>query len=486
MSGHDFDFVRPEQPEDGAALLDDVRTFLGRFVAYPSAAALDAVTLWAAHTHVVHSGENTPRLALLSPEPWSGKTRTLEALEVLVPRPMRVENASPATVFRSIASEQPTILFDEVDAIFTRRGTEDPNEELRGVLNAGHRKGSTVPRCVGPSHEVKRFDVFCAVALAGLGDLPDTLMSRAVVVRMRRRAPSEPVEAFRPRLHRGEGHALRDRLTAWLEPLADHIGAAWPQLPEGITDRPADVWEPLLAVAEAAGGEWTKRARQACAELCQAAQSTDSGSLGIRLLTDLRAVFGDAAGLATETILRELRAIEDAPWDDLRGKPLDARGLARRLKPYGVASTKLKIGADSVRGYRREDLWDAWQRYLPASSPAEPELPELVEPPRSDGVDQVPDAETVPEPRSQPEPTAPAVTSTVPQVPEVPLLREAGRNPNLNGDGVTECTIAHAEDEYGPCRGGCGAIVLRHGRNRVRVGYCRACCPDTYTERKAT
>jgi hypothetical protein len=130
-------------------------------------------------------------LALLSPEPGSGKTRTLEVLEDLVPAPMHVLSASTAAIFRTIEVEQPTLLLDEVDAIFGRRGKDDNNEDLRALLNAGHRIGATIPRCVGPSHEVRRFPVYAAVALAGLGDLPDTLMTRSVVIRMRRRAPGE-------------------------------------------------------------------------------------------------------------------------------------------------------------------------------------------------------------------------------------------------------------------------------------------------------
>ncbi len=119
-------------PVDGAALLNDVRRFIARFVAFPTSAALDAVTLWAAHAHLVQSGDNTPRLALLSPEPGSGKTRTLEVLELLTPQPMHGLAASPAALFRTLEAEQPTLLMDEVDAIFSRRrGSDDSAEDLR-------------------------------------------------------------------------------------------------------------------------------------------------------------------------------------------------------------------------------------------------------------------------------------------------------------------------------------------------------------------
>jgi len=428
--------VKP--PPDGAALLDSVRAFLGRFVAFPTDHALTAVTLWTAHTHLMVAWENTARLALLSPEPGSGKTRVLEVLELLTPEPMHVLNASPAAIFRTIEKARPTLLLDEVDTIFTKLGKDDDHQDLRGLLNSGYRTGATIPRCSGPLHEVRMFPTFCAVALAGLGDLPDTLMTRSVIIRMRRRAPGEVVEPFRRRLHRKDGEALCGQLTAWAGRIVKQVTNVYPDLPAGITDRPADVWEPLLAVADAAGGEWPTLARDACVALVKAAQSTDSGSLGVRLLTDLRDVFGPSQTLSTETLLTELHALPEAPWSDLRGKPLDARGLARRLAAYEVRSTKVKIEGRPVQGYRREHLWDAWQRYLPPVSAS----PEPVEPPKlawSETFDEVPEDDEVPEPGHEAEPEDPPPTCDVPQVPEVPdspvcgcgqrlFLRPAGRD----------------------------------------------------------
>ena len=172
-------------------------------------------------------------------------------------------NASPAAIFRTLSTKQITLLFDEVDAIWSKRGQDDTDEDLRALLNAGYKRWATIPRCVGPKHEVVSFPVFCAVALAGLGDLPDTMMTRAVILRMRRRAPHEPVEPFRTRTHEPEGNALRDRLARWAAVVGAAAGRSWPQLPDGIVDRPAEVWEPLLAVAEAAGGQWSEIAGKA-------------------------------------------------------------------------------------------------------------------------------------------------------------------------------------------------------------------------------
>ena len=240
-----------------AQLLDDVHTFLARFVSYPSEHAHVAHTLWLAHTHMMDVWESTPRIAFLSPEPGSGKTRALEVSELLVPNPVEAINATPAYLFRRISDKEglPTILFDEVDTLFGAKAKE--HEEIRGVLNAGHRRGAQAGRCVvrGKTVETEELPAYCAVALAGLGNLPDTLLSRSVVIRMRRRAPDEIVEPYRRRTECEAGHALRDRLAAWADEVRPTIADVWPTMPEGIADRDAYVWEALLKVA-ARGIRW--------------------------------------------------------------------------------------------------------------------------------------------------------------------------------------------------------------------------------------
>lgn len=441
---------------DGAELLDDVRAFIGRFVAFPSPAALHAVTLWAAMTHMADHLHATPRLALLSPEPGSGKTRVLEVLALLVLRPMLVFGASAAAIFRTLAIEVRSLLFDEVDAIWTKRGKDsDSNEDLRALLNSGYRRGATIPRCVGPRHEVQNFAVYSPAALAGLGDLPDTLMSRSVIIRMRKRMKSERVEPFRMRVHEPQGLPLAERLEKWAGQVGQQVGNAWPELPPGVVDRPAELWEPLIAVADAAGGHWPATARAACVELLKVAEERDV-SLGVRLLIDLRTVFGDADAMATADILDALHDLDEAPWGDLYGKPMQSRTLARMLRQYEVKSTKVKTAGRSLQGYRREDMWDAWERYAPsASTPAQTEPPEPGTDTASfrvpDSIGQVPD--TVPHAPPDPEPPEPPSTTQVPQVPEgarqvepgtavqhgtpaevpeVPLLRET-RRPTGNG-----------------------------------------------------
>ncbi|KOG31616.1 DUF3631 domain-containing protein [Streptomyces resistomycificus] len=369
---------------DGAALLDEVEAFHRRFNVFPTDAAFVAVALWDAHAHLLDCFDSTPRIAFLSPEPGSGKTRALEIVETLVPQPMTAVNASAAALFRSVsgANGKPTILFDEIDTVFGPKAGD--NEELRGFLNAGHRRTGVTYRCIGDggNQTVQAFPSYCAVAVAGLGSLPDTILTRSVIIRMRRRARNETVEPFRARIHEAEGHKLRDRLAEWAEQAREFVMGAWPDMPDGVADRPADVWEPLLAVADAAGGHWPERAREACLTLVKASRANDKGSIGVRLLTDLRDhVMVGIDRLPTVAILDRLNALDDAPWADLHGKPLDNRRLSKMLAEYmtadnePIASRNIKAAGSVLKGYYATDLWDAWARYCPP--PPESPLPPL-------------------------------------------------------------------------------------------------------------
>lgn len=277
-----------------------------------------------------------------------------------------------------------SLLFDEVDTIFGGAG-KDAHEDLRALINVGYKRGAKVPRCVGPQHDVQHFGVFAPVALAGLGNLPDTVLSRSLIVKMRRRAPSESVESFRERVQEVEGHPIRDRLALWAETVGPKVGAAYPELPSGVIDRSAELWEPLIAIADEAGGVWPEWARAAAIEF--AGRNSQAATLRIRLLGDIRRVFANADSLSTADLLARLIGeapygldsagdplyLTDAPWAELKkGSALDARSLARMLRPYDVLAERFRPdGKVQIRGYRRAALSDAFGRYLPAP-PADP------------------------------------------------------------------------------------------------------------------
>lgn len=353
---------------DGPALLLDLDLFLGRYVVFPSDGARHAVVLWVLHCHALGAFESTPRLSFLSPEKGSGKTRALEILSLVTPSPMHAVNMSAAALYRVVADRQPTLLLDEADT-YLGATVAKQHEDIRGLINAGHRRGAMTYRgeVSGKTVGVVEFPAFAACALAGIGDLPDTILDRSIIIAMKRRALHEQIEAFRERLVRPQADALRERLEAWAELHLAELQAAWPEMPDGIVDRAADVWEPLIAIADAVGGEWPTLARLAAVNLNNARAERDP-SLGIQLLTDCHRLFTDrdADRLTTETLVEALVELEESTWGDLRGKPLDARGLARRLRKYEIRPGNHRFPDGIRKGYRHEDFHDAWQRYLPA------------------------------------------------------------------------------------------------------------------------
>jgi hypothetical protein len=426
--------------EPGADLLDEVRTFATRYIVFAAGAQSDAFALWSAHTYCIEAFESTPRLAMLSPEKRSGKTRAEEVLELLVARPRRCTSMSSAYMFRIIEEERPTLLLDEIDAVFGPK-TGDNHEDLRALVNSGHRRGATVGRIVGDGAEMRPqdFSVFSPVALAGLGELPETIADRSIVLRMRRRAADEPIAPFRWKAARAASTPLRRRLEAWAHRCIDELTTAEPAMPPGLRDRSADVWEPLLAIADAAGGHWPARARAAAVELLG---GIDDTSIGVSLLGAIRSVFTDldAARIPTTLLVARLNDDEAAPWGTWnRGAGLNQADLAKRLKAHGIRPAKYRLhpgdprpeglAGETVRGYERDHFDDAFTRYLAA-------------PPGNGGTAGTPEHDG----KGTPEPLQDNGCSTVPAVP--PNGEDGASAP---GDWTDELRAAIADaDQYEP------------------------------------
>lgn len=357
---------------EGAGLLDAVHAALIRYVAMPSEPAVDAVALWIAATHAQPAWAHAPRLVIRAPERRCGKSRLLDVVEAASYNPLITVNASPAAVYRSITADPPTLLVDEADTIFGPKA--DGNEDLRGLLNAGHQRGRPALRYDAASSTVVTIPTFAMAALAGIGAMPDTIEDRAVVVHMRRRAPGETVAPYRSRRDRMPLRHLADGLTSWLRADLAALETAEPALP--VEDRAADTWEPLVIVADHAAGTWPDRARAAA--IAMTAEANDTGELSdrMRLLIDCRTAFADESALPTNELLARLRADEESPWPTLGPNGLTAMKLGALLRDYGIRSATLRFkGGSQAKGYLRADFADAWERYCPAEDTTPGEHP---------------------------------------------------------------------------------------------------------------
>jgi hypothetical protein len=411
----------------GEEVLDALVRFIRRFVALREEQA-DLLGLWVVHTHAFDAADTTPYLSVTSAEKRSGKSRLLEVLSLLAARAWLTGRVSAAVLVRKTSAETPTLLLDEFDAAF--KGDREYAEALRGILNAGFRRGGVTSLCVGQGANIsyQDFPVFGPKAVAGIGKLPDTVADRSIPIELQRRRRGEVVERFRLRKAGPEALPLRTAVDAWAEGHLEALAIAEPELPDELDDRAQDIIEPLLAIADEVGGGWPKRARSAAVTLLTGEEREDAESLGVRLLRDIRDVF-DGKGadrLATGAILRELHGRDDAPWGSLRGEELDARGLARFLKPYGVRPEQLRVADGKVRGYRRAAFEDAWERYAPATPEEAVQRVHVVHP--ADRADSgVPNSSGVPDTEKYPVRSEAHKQAYVPDVPHNPGSGEGKR-----------------------------------------------------------
>ncbi|GAY11797.1 DUF3631 domain-containing protein [Pseudonocardia sp. N23] len=355
------DHTDPSPGADGAALLDRVRAALGRYVILPSEAAATGVTLWIAATHAQPAWAHAPRLVIRGPEKRCGKSRLLDVVEALAWAPLITVNSSPAAVYRSITADPPTLLVDEADTIFGPKA--DGNEDLRGLLNAGHQRNRPAIRYDAAANRVEKIPTFAMAALAGIGAMPDTIEDRAVIVRMRRRADGETVSPYRHRRDRPALRRLAEELHIWLRGDLAELEQAEPAMP--VEDRAADTWEPLIAVADHAGGHWPDHARAAV--LALQTETADNGETSdrTRLLADCHAAFADLDAIPSTLLLQRLRSDPEAPWIDYGHNGLTPRKLGILLHEYGIRSANIRFTEGQAKGFQRADFDDAWRRYTP-------------------------------------------------------------------------------------------------------------------------
>jgi hypothetical protein len=357
--------------EDGGDLLDEIVRFVRRFVVL-SCEQLVTIALWVVHTHAIEAADATPYLNITSAEKRSGKTRLLEVLELLVARPWRTGRTSPAALVRKIHGEKSTLLLDESDAAF--KGDREYGEALRGILNDGHRRGGCATLCVGKGADIKvrEFSVFGSKAIAGIGNaLPDTVRDRSIQIELKRQAFDERAERFHRRKVDQNVIALRGRIEAWASNCVEALKTSDPAVIEEISDRAFDGWEPLLAIAQAAGGAWPTKAREAAMKLSNGADVEDD-SAGVQALSDARRVFKESKvdRFHTDVFLEKLYGLAESPWATWHyGKPLSPRGLAKLLRRYGIRSKQVWVDGSNKHGYLRKDFADAWRRYLVKSHP---------------------------------------------------------------------------------------------------------------------
>jgi hypothetical protein len=355
---------------DESALLDSISDLIRKYIFLSREDAI-VLTLWVVHTWCLRAAEFTPYIHLRSALPREGKSRVLDVVGYLVARPLRMSDPTPAAIadYTTMAvimgQEPPTFLWDEIDSAYERWGA------LREYVNNGFQRGNPIIRAGG---KVKY--TFAPKMMAGLTELPTTVHDRSFRLDMMRAKEDEKPLRFTPPERRKveqEGYAIQLRLGAFAERHMEALMTSSPTLPETMDDRGQDIAEPLLAIADVAGGDWPKKARTALVKVRQAMQKSDSMSDTELLLRDIKDVFAAKALLYSEDIVAGLLKKEESPW---RTMGMNQHKLARMLHQFTefpggprITSQRLRVGGRKSgnplkAGYKRKQFEDAWNRYL--------------------------------------------------------------------------------------------------------------------------
>ena len=363
-----LEIPRPEpwpEPVNGVQLLNELVTAYEKYVILPDYAA-PALALWTLQTYKYECFEFSPRLAIVSPEKRCGKSTLLSMLNLLACKTLMTSNISAASIFRVIEMTQPTLLIDEADT-FLRN-----NPDMVGILNAGHRFGGTTIRTEyrGKHAIPTRFKCYspCAIAAINKRTLSGTLLDRSIIITMRRKLAAERTAALRIRTTEAEFQDLKRKCARFMDDNAEQIAKMRPAAPIVLSDRAADNWEAMFAIADFVSPDWGNRARNAALALCRAnEQDDDDASLQIQLLLDLRDIFGTQEYMYSQNICNELGNKEERIWSRFgrRREQITPYHLGRLLREFGIKSQNKRTGHNVNKVYFAKDFADVFQRYLP-------------------------------------------------------------------------------------------------------------------------
>ena len=357
-----FNNVEPwSEVIDPARLLDEITKTIQRFIVLDKHQA-QAASLWICASWFIDVIQCAPIALINAPEKACGKTQLLTVMAKLSPRSLQASGISPSALYRVIQMYQPTLFVDEIETILK------DNEELRGLINAGHtRDSASVIRCVGDNHEPTKFSVWSMKAIAGINAirLAETVTSRSIVFELRRKRPDENFE----RLRHAEDDlfsTLSSKLARFSKDYSIEVSKSRPELIDALSDRENDNWEPLLQVANVAGGPWPHIAINCAVKLTES--NTSSKSTANELLEDIKEIFESRKIIKIQTseLINALCEDSEKPWETYnRGKHISSRQLANKLKDYGIKSKDIRFAYEGVKkGFEVEQFNDAFSRYL--------------------------------------------------------------------------------------------------------------------------
>jgi hypothetical protein len=366
--------------QSGDLLIADLVALIRQFIVLDGYKAL-AVALWIMNTWIFpYVAETNPYLRIVSPDKNCGKTTLLKLIWRLARSGWLVPTMTPAVFVRTLMRDHRTILVDEADALF------HDNENLRGVLDSANDPDTAnVPLNISADGDWTpvEVNVFVPIALCGIGGFMGkmkTLESRSIRIELQRATAAErkSLTKARQKWLKEAAAPFLPRLARWAKDNA-HLLAV-PAFPGNMDAREEDKWEPLIKISDHIGGVIAEQARTAMLKITGTRSDADQ-SAAVQLLEDLKTLFDErhAEELGSADICEWLAQKDARPWAEFsRGRPITQNGLARLLRPYKITSGSVHPYGSTIKGYKRKEFEEAWERYL------SPPIPENKNPPETE------------------------------------------------------------------------------------------------------
>ena len=345
--------------EDIAKTLDLISAVFKEHVKFQDESDADALALWVAMTYVMDHLEIAPMLYVTSPEPMCGKSTVMKLLKVFSFKAEMVSKITPAAIYRLIERDQPTLLFDEADRFL--RG----NNDLNGIINAGHARFEANviinKKLPDGNYDPVEFPVWCAKAIAGIGNQDDTLTSRSIVISLRRKLRDETVKPVRFNMY-PQHQATRATLASWATSFNPICDDEMEPFLKANTDRGIDNWLALGIIAKRIGSEWVQRV-QAALDAVDARQNDSLQSAGVQLLSDVHDVVSESSRpeWSSTDLYNAVVYNEETDWSVFNHRrPITKKKFTQMLGDFGIKPTK----RSNANVFYVADLEDAFERYL--------------------------------------------------------------------------------------------------------------------------
>ncbi|MBA7501171.1 DNA primase [subsurface metagenome] len=306
----------------GNELLDEVVSFIERYLEMPSDSDYLLLALWIFHTYLIEKFNVTPLLYFYGVLE-TGKTRAGEVLEQLAFRGERLTSPTEATLFRSADYFKTTLIIDEI-----KLWGNDGNPEVARLIKSRYKRGLRVSRInlnKKGEDQVEYFDVFAPLAMCTTEGIPSDIESRCIIFLMKANSRIEVEAAFDEEI----SLKLRNRLTIFR---ANFFEKELPEFEQISRRRLNEIMQPLYQILMILNPERKKEFMVIIEEMQEEKEEEEGMSLEAEIIKQIK-----------DNMVPEFLTL------DLLNKLNEERGDKEKLSSMLVSIRTKRLGFKKIR-----------------------------------------------------------------------------------------------------------------------------------------